>query len=158
MHTADEHSRSSTEVDSSALLDVSWCSASQRFCSAEPQQRQTPQQHVPSTRFLGRDPPACSCKPSARYVPSNLSRARETVLRSTYMSACLARCNTTVGNLPPSSHTRTAIAEDLLSQGHRVRTRRTPAFDHVRSVKVLFFSLSAVRFFSSAIDPAVWIQ
>jgi hypothetical protein len=91
--------------------------------------------------FLGEILPPVPASLPQRYVPFNLSLSRphDTVLPSTYISACFARLNTTVGNLPHSSYTRTGIAEDLLSQGHRVRTRRTPAIDHVRSVKVLFF-------------------
>jgi hypothetical protein len=99
-------------------------------------------QKMPSRRFLGRDPPACSCKPSAEVRTFSSCQEHikyETVLLFTYTSACLARLSTTVGNLPLSSHTRTRIAEDLLSQDRRVRTRREPATDHVRSVEVLFF-------------------
>jgi hypothetical protein len=100
-------------------------------------------QKMPSRRFLGRDPPACSCKPSAEVRTFSSCQEHtqyETFLRFTYISACLARWSTTVGNLPLSSHTRTGIAEDLLSQDHRVHTKRRPAKDHVRSVEVLFFS------------------
>ena len=123
---------------------MSWCSASQRLCSAEPQRNaNATARRCRAEGFLEEILPPVPASLPQRYVPSARVKSTYNMKPSScspiQISACLARWSTAVGNLPLSSHTRTGTAEDLLSQDHRVRTRRGPAKDHVRSVEVLFF-------------------